>query len=472
MSHRPIALSGLIVATLLAAAACSPAANDSADGGPGTGNPGTDGGSGTTDGGGDGGGDSTTGNDGGTGSDGATNDAGTDAEPTCQANLKTDAKNCGHCGRVCESNTCNDGLCQPMMVLDTPDSPSSFLYAVSISGGKAYEWEYTTAPASPHFFVYSAPAPLTLLAQPSKGTILQDVPPAVDPNLKMSAAAFDATYVYEAAPGATAGGVSRKKLDGTEATGDATALFGLPAMDPAHAVAGCAGHPTKPASAIVWKNLVVAGNAAYLAGTTTANGSAYPCPDSTAIYAISPFPATATTQATQVAGLGSLGEIFSDLTVVGGHLFWFDNSTDTSKRSLFTAPIAGGAPVLLEDDVFAGDHAAIAGDDQFVYWTIASSQGSLRRAPLANLQASAATTVAPVDSPAEGLVVDAGYVYFMTVNTERTVSRVPKAGGTVDDLGSMSLGLPGSGDRVVGVDDTFLYITDLDAKIYRMYKKP
>ncbi|MBK7860332.1 MAG: hypothetical protein IPJ65_17320 [Archangiaceae bacterium] len=424
------------------------------------GNGGTGGGGGSSAGG-------TGGSSGGTGGSG-----GAGGGQACQANTMTDANNCGRCGRICESGTCSGGSCRPMLVLDVPNPPTSFQYANLVSGGKVYEWEYTTAPTTPTFFVYSAPAPATALTAASPGTVLQSSVQPSDPNLGMSAVTFDATYIYEAAPGAAAGSVSRKKLDGSEPTGDATPLFTLPKTDPGAAVTGCTGHATRPPSSYKWVGIAVEGTAAYLAGTTTANGGSFPCDDATVVYSISPFPATASTVATKVTGLDHLGYIVSDFTVAGGHLFWFDNSTDSSKRTLFTAPVTGGTPVMLEDDVFAGDHAAIVSDGTHVYWTLASAQGKVRRAPLANLTPAAATDVVDVESPCEGLAVDATHVYYMTTDSFRTVARVPKAGGTEEVVGNMVVPPSVKGSRLIGVDDTYAYATDIDGKVYRVFKTP
>lgn len=379
-----------------------------------------------------------------------------------------DASNCGRCGRVCESASCEGGLCTPTLVLDVPYTPSSFLYAVSVSGGRVYEWQYTTQPTDIHFFVYSAPAPLTNLTTSSMGTVIQDVPP--NPNLNMSAVAFDATYIYEAEPGVGAGGVSRKKLDGSEPRGAATALFTLPALDPGAPAVGPI--PARPASPYRWKGIVVEGNAAYLAGTTSANGGSWPHDDVTVIFAMSPFPATASTVATRLPGLDKLGYIFTDLTVSNGHLFWYDNSLDGVKRSLFTASVAGGTPVKLEDDVFVSDHSSIASDGSYVYWTIPGSLGSVRRCPLADLRLAAATEVVQVQSSTEGLAVDDTHVYYMTTDSFKTVQRAPKAGGAVEELGHMVLPPSHVGSRVHAVDASFVYVSDSDGKIYRMGKVP
>jgi len=402
--------------------------------------------------------------------------AGTGGGSSCQANTTIDAMNCGHCGRVCESGQCSDGKCTPMLVLDQQDPPSGFLYEASVSGGKVYELEYTTNPATPHFYVYSAPAPATALAQPSTGTLIQDVGPGTDPNFGIVAAAFDSSYIYEASTSTTTGGVSRKKLDGSEGTAAAAALFGLPGMDPGGAITGCSGHATKPAAPWAWTTMAVGTNAAYVAGRTTANLTAptdWPCGDSIAIFAISPLPTTASTAATPLPLLDKIpGEIISDLHVAAGHLFWFDNSADSSKRTLFTAPVTGGAPVMLEDDVFSSDHASIIADSTHVYWTIASNPGSLRRAPLSNLTAAAATDVTEVDGPTEGLAIDDQYVYFMTTDSFKTVARVPKAGGDAETLGYMVVPPSHAGSRVVGLDDTYIYLGDTEAKIYRFFKTP
>ena len=418
-----------------------------------------------------GGGGSATGGGGGTstGGGGGTSTGGGGGS-SCTANTMTDANNCGRCGRVCESASCQAGLCTPMLVLDVPYTPSSFLYAVSVSGGKVYEWQYTTQPTDIHFFLYSAPAPLTNLTASSAGTIVQDVPPNSNPNLNMSAVAFDATYLYEAEPGTTAGRVSRKKLDGTEPTGAATPLFALPSTDPGAPAAGSI--PARPASPYKWKGLVVEGSTAFIAGTTTANGNSWPYDDVTVIYAMSPFPVSASTVATKLPGLDQQGAVFSDLTVSNGHLFWYDNSLDSSKRSLFTAPVTGGAPVKLENDVFASDHSSIVSDGTFVYWTITGSQGSVRRCPLADLREAAATEVVQVDGSTEGLAVDATHVFYMTTDGYKTVQRAPKAGGSVEVLGRMALPPSHIGNRVHGVDANFVYLSDSDGKVYRMGKAP
>jgi hypothetical protein len=357
-----------------------------------------------------------------------------------------------------------------MLVLDVPYSPSAFLYEVSVSGGKVFEWQYTTQPTDIHFFVYSAPAPLSFLTVSSTGTLIQDVPQNANPNLNMSAVAFDSTYVYEAEPGTAAGLVSRKKLDGSEGTGAATALFALPAMDPGGPAVGSI--PARPSSAYRWKGLAVQGSTAFIAGTTTANGFSWPHDDVTVIYAMSPFPATASTVATKLPGLDQLGSVFSDLMVSSGHLFWFDNSLDPSKRSLFTAPVTGAVPVKLEDDVFSADHSSIVSDGTYVYWTIAGALGSVRRCPLADLREAAASEVVTVESSTEGLAVDATHVYFMTTDSFKTVQRAPKAGGAVEELGSMVLPPSHVGNRMHAVDANFVYVSDSDGKVFRMGKAP
>ncbi len=382
----------------------------------------------------------------------------------------TDKNNCGHCGRVCESGTCSGGACRPVLVINTPDSPTGFRYRAQVSNGKVYVWEYTTAPAVPHFYLYSAPAPATAITSAPAGTVIQDIVQNANPNLNISAATFDSTFLYEAEPGTTTGLVSRKKLDGSEPTGTPTALFRLPGVDPGYPASG--GKPAKPSSMLVWSNIVVDGTAAYLTGTTTANGGAFPEDDNSAIYVIAPFPATSTIQATKLTGTDNLGYIITDLTVANGHLFWFDNHPDVTLRTLWTVPTTGGTPVKLEVDVSSADHASITSDGTYVYWDLANSQGQLKRCALANLTAASATVVTDVQSPIEGLVVDDSFVYYATLDDLRTAWRVPKAGGTAEPLGSAAIPPNVRIDRLIGVDAAYLYFSDLDAKLYRMYKTP
>src|SRR5262249_30998584 len=157
---------------------------------------------------------------------------------------------------------------------------------------KIYEWEYTTTNAV-HYVVQGAST--TPTNPPSKGTIAQDVPgdPSID------AVAFDSTYIYEAIEGAGAPGqVARKKLDGSDGTGQGTKWFRLPAD-------------------LEWKNVVVTSAAVFVTATSQLNGPGHPAPDTTAFYAIATSAITADGNATPtvINGLAARGDRISDLSV-------------------------------------------------------------------------------------------------------------------------------------------------------------
>jgi len=420
--------------------------------------------------------------------DGAAGDSGNGA--TCPgANTQTDAMNCGRCGNVCESGTCTGALCEPMLVLDTPQAPASIGgdlgFTAAVAGGNVYEWQFTTESAADngiHFYVYSAPAPATALAKTATPTLVQDLPPATNPNLNMTAAAFDGSYVYEAAPGAeakpnaanAAGSVGRKKLDGSEAKNTLAALFSLPGVDPGDANDKDGSNVGRPPSGISWPTLAIDGNVAYLAGTTNANsGLTWTGIDGTSFYVSSAFPAA--TQVTKIAGIAAAGDHVLNLTVAGGHLFWEGNiKTDRTVHGLFTAPAAGGTTVKLEDDVGAIDHSGVVSDGTSIYWSITGEAGTLRKAPLSNLTATAATDVADLNNPGAGLVADAHYIYYLSVSADDfdPVYRINKADPTkVDELGEMAR-VTDLAKSIVGVDAKYVYISDIDGKIWRVSNAP
>jgi hypothetical protein len=380
-------------------------------------------------------------------------DAPTTADaPTCQADLQNDPQNCGRCGRSCGGATCSRGLCDPLLVLDAqeePYGPTQNQLVTFVDHGAVYEWEYTTTLAN-HYVVQRAPT--TPASPPSMGVVIQDVPsqPSID------AAAFDPTYVYEAIEGTAAGAkgqVARKRLDRADGTGAGARMFSLPAD-------------------LKWDNLAIAADAIYLTGTTTLNGPDHPEPDTTTIYRMALADVTADGNAlpTALPQLAGRNQSITDLTVVGGHLFWLEYDLASSDYLVFTAPVGGGAPVQL-DDASTSD-SSFTTDGTYVYWTEANALGNLMRCPLANLDAQHVAPVAAIESAREGIVASGPYVYVMAFPDPRPVYRVTTATGAMEELGDIEIPPSEKGTRVIGVDAGFVYVTTTDAKVWRIPNAP
>lgn len=398
-------------------------------------------------------------------------DAGTATGGTgnCQADLQTDPQNCGRCGKSCAGGDCDQGLCTPVLVLDTQEEPyGPFVYQWStfVDQGKVYLWEKTTRNAN-HFLVLSTST--TPKNPAAVGDVVQDVafPPDID------SVAFDSTFIYEATLGANVGSgahVSTKKLS-DPSTVLAAKLFRLPAGPPDP------NNGNGP-SDLLWQNIALASDAIYLTGTTQINGFFHPTPDTTSIYRIAVPVTDATKQPAPI--IGGRGEVVSDLVVFGNattgkHLFWleYDRSRKDSDAGsgsdyfVFTAPAAGGTPILL-GDANTSD-GAFASDGTYVYWTEHNDLGRLMRCPLGHLgDASQVQRVADVASAMEGIVAQGQYVYVMETNDPRPVYRVNTANGNRDLLGNGEIPPAEKETRLIGADANFLYMAGLDGKVWRL----
>ncbi|HVU03617.1 MAG TPA: hypothetical protein VHE30_17785 [Polyangiaceae bacterium] len=383
--------------------------------------------------------------DGGAGSGGSN---GTDAG-TCTANTQDDPNNCGRCGKSCGGGDCVGGLCEPVLVLDAPEEPYGPTLnelVTFMDSGRLFEWEYTTT-SDVHYTVRTTSTTPTTPA--SAGTLLQDVPntPGVH------SAAFDATYVYEAVEGATgaAGQLVRKKLDGTEDHGAGTKFFSLPPD-------------------LKWKNVAVSPTAIYLTGTTQLNGPLHPDPDTTTFYRMALPVANASAQPTALPGLAGRNELVTDLTVIGGNLFWLEYDLANSDYWVFTAPVAGGTAVRLDDVNTTG--SSFAADDTYVYFAEINDLGYLQRCPFAHLDAAHVEPVVQLSSAREGIVVSGRYAYAMELPDPRPLWRIDTVTGHQDLLGNVEPSSSQKGNRVVGVDASFVYVETEDAKLWRLPNAP
>jgi hypothetical protein len=376
-----------------------------------------------------------------------------DSGATCAADVQSDPENCGRCDHSCGGGECADGKCQPVVVLDP--EPRSIGRNVSldvrnkvlVDQGSIYYWNYGV-PDGGDFEYTILKASVVPTNPPSDGLpAVQTFPILASP---IQGATFDAGYLYYSiSTGAGAAEVRRKKLDTSDGTGPGTKVFSLD-------------------NGRIWRNLVLAGGAAYVTGEVD---SIMVDQIKTGIYKLPLPPANANAKPAAIAGLAALDNRIMDLTVVGGHLFWTETDDDTTHALLWTAPVAGGTPVQL-DDVTQFGGASIAGDpnDTYVYWTSHHHGGTLSRCPIANLDVAHIEPVDDVDNASEGLLVDDAYVYYQedeSLVTGKPIWRVPKAGGTRELLGEID-----GGFALVGLDDGFVYAQDFDNVLYRLSKTP
>ena len=427
------------VSAVWLAAACSSPSNNAADGGPNTGGSagnGSGGSAGNGAGGSSAGGSNEGGVDGATSQDGgdASTDGGSSTDGTtvnCQADadLLNDPQNCGSCGKSCAGGDCDQGLCVPVLVLDTTEEPygiHSYERLGFVDQGKVYLWEKTTRNANHYKLLSTSSTPETPASTGEPP--IQDT--AFPPDI--GSVTFDATNIYEAILPTTTGAkaqVSIKKLSDTSAP---TKLFTLPAGPNRPPADG--GGPTD----LLWQNIAVGSGAIYVTGTTQLNSGLNPVVDTTTIYRIATPVSDPANEATSI--VSGLGEVVTDLAVFGNatagqHLFWLDynrvrpdsDAGPGSDYCVYTAPAAGGTPVLL-DDANTSD-SAFASDGTYVYWTQHNDAGKLMRCPLANLDAAHIQAVADASNAQEGIVAQGQYAYLMEFTDPGPIYRVNTSTG-------------------------------------------
>jgi hypothetical protein len=181
--------------------------------------------------------------------------------------------------------------------------------------------------------------------------------------------------------------------------------------------------------------------------------------------------ATATTAA--AALVKNRAQMFN-LTVVGQRLFWTElaNGT-TTPLGVYTAPLTGGTPVLMDDTIAQGNtYVGMATDGAYVYWTTYNGASSrIRRSPAAGspTAASATDVLFPVATLSGDIVVDATHVYYRHANY--TISRVLKDGtGTPEALGTFNTGTYVY--NLFAVDESFVYFTGSGGEVLRISKVP
>lgn len=503
-STRRVASLAAVSAVWLAAACSSSSSDNATDGGSSAGNGGSSGGgagggaAGSAGGGtGGSGGAGTAGTSGGGtggsggggtgGSAGSTNEGGVDGGGNqeagdasmdtttviCEADadLLHDPENCGRCDKSCAGGDCDEGVCVPVLVLDTQEEPygiHSYERLGFVDQAKVYLWEKTTRNANHYKLLSTSSTPASPAATGEPP--LQDT--AFPPDI--GAVAFDATNLYEAILPDTTGNKAQVSIKTLADASAPTKMFTLPAGPPDP------NHSDGP-SDLKWDNIAVGSNAIYLSGTTQINGFSNPNPDTTAIYRIATPVADPANEAAPI--VTGLGEVVTDLAVFGNatageHLFWLDYMATRPDNDagfgtdyfVLTAPAAGGTPVLL-DDANTSD-SAFASDGTYVYWTQHNDAGKLMRCPLANLDPAHVEPVADASNAEEGIVAQGQYVYLMEFTDPGPIYRVNTSTGVRDLLGNRAIGASEKESYVFGADANFLYMAGIDGKVYRLPSVP
>jgi hypothetical protein len=404
-------------------------------------------------------------------------DGGPDATAVCapDTNFQTDKNNCGHCGKSCAGGDCSGGLCVPVLVIDQSYPISGFLDPLSpdsakgfVDQSKVYLWRVDSSG--------DAPVHKLLSASSTPATPVSTGEPALQSSTtNVGSVTFNGGNIYEAIEPDTKGGLGQvvvKKLSGN---GAPTKVFTLPPGPPDP---NNSGGP----SDLLWRDIAVASNAIYVAGTTDINGPPFVTePDRTKIYRIATPVADATSQPTVV--VSGLGEVVSELAVFGNatagdHLFWLDylgNRPDSdagpgSSTFVYSAPAMGGDPVLLDD---AGTStSSFASDGTYVYWMEQNDLGKLMHCPLANVDAAHAQPVADAANAMKGIVIQGQYAFFMEFTDPGPIFRVNIGTGDKELLGNRSLPPSIKNSYLFGADANFLYLTSIDAKVYRLPNVP
>ena len=391
--------------------------------------------------------------EGGTGSPvGSAGDTSTAGEagsgPVCNADFTSDPKNCGRCGHDCGGGECSDSTCQLVAVIDPAprnigrNVSLDVRNKVTIEQGTLYYWNYGYQPNADFEYTILKASVVPTVPVSNGLPAVQTFPILASP---IQGAAYNGGYLYYTiSTGATTAEVRRKKLDTTDGTGGGTQVFPL-------------------SNGRIWRGIAFADGAWYVTGEV----DTIMVDDlKSGIYKL-----VANAAPTVVTGLGNLDNRVFDFTIVNGHLFWTEQDDATTHALLWTAPVAGGTPVMLADVTQFGG-ASIAGDPDgtYVYWTSHHHGGALSRCPIAHLDVAHIEPVATVDNSSEGLFVDDAYAYYEedeTLVTGKPIWRVAKAGGAPELLAELE-----GGFALVGVDDGFVYAQDFDNVIYRVSKTP
>ncbi len=349
------------------------------------------------------------------------NKTGTDG---CEANLASDANNCGACGRSCGGGKCTSSQCGAAVAFDpTGASTLSYSYTGSafLSGNQLVKLNTDNGTE----IRTSALPPTTPVSQ---GTVLATSTTAI------YAMDVDAANVYYAIAGSPAS-ILYKPLNGGLSSAAKIAV----------------NMPDSNYAQIITSNATAFYMTAYSSGT----------------YQILTAAKTLTTASTAGPLSGMTGRAaMSSLVVAGTSVFWIE-----SPNIVFVAPLGGGTPVALDSTSQSGyySYLRLVSDGTYVYWnTYNGASSRIRRVLAAGSPTSTSVTdvAIGVNSPGAGLAVDDAHIYFYY---SQQVYRAAKDGSTsVEPLANLN-STPYF-YNLFAVDSGFVYGTGSAGQIVRVSK--
>lgn len=342
----------------------------------------------------------------------------------CEANLASDANNCGVCARSCGGGTCTNSQCGAAIVFD-PNGATTLNYSYSAPAFLMGNVLVKLNTSSGTEVRTSTLPPTTPVSQGS---------PLVTSSTGIYAMDVDTTNVYYAIAG-TPATILYKPLNGAPNTAAKIAV-NMPDSNYARAFTSN-------------------GTAFYIVGYASGG------------YQILTAAKTLTAAATAapLAGVTARAAI-SDLAVVGGNLYWIE-----SPNLVYTVPLGGGTPVALDSTTQSGyySYMDLATDGSHVYWnTYNGASSRIRRIAAAGSQTSDAVldVTIGVNSPNAGIAVDDSHVYFYQ---SYQIYRVAKDGGTaVEPLANVNSAPYFY--NLFAVDAGFVYGTGSNGQIVRVAK--
>jgi hypothetical protein len=344
-----------------------------------------------------------------------------DAQTGCEAQLATDAVNCGQCGRGCGGGTCQAGQCRAAVLAQTSATSSSYVHGF-YSDDLIVAW--TSSPADT-----ASTIELPVSTIPVEPNLIYTAPSGTTPDI--NTIVLDSEYVYFATT-ATPSSVLRRALDGSGATTD---LF-------------------QAATSSRIYRMTASATAFYF--TTYASGK----------YDFNRRPKTGTTAPAPLPGLSARGNVHAILTTPT-RLFWVESA---SPVQVFSAPLDGGEPVSHDSNVGAyGDYVKLVTDGEYVYWNQYRASGQIVRINSATAETEEPEQVASGLQNAQHLLIDDEYLYFL-INTYE-LRRVPLAGGVDPFLIANLSGAPYFYSPF-GVDAEYVYGVGSGGQILRVAKAP